>query len=354
MSEDVQPEVPSASSESPIAAVAATAHAFDMDTMSTKERQDAMFKGTLPKRIDKPAKVSVPPTEKPAAASTDASAGTEPDSESGEDEETLTPQERRKRNRNLRTEVVRLAERSKLLEAQLAESRKPAPTVPKEEAAKPTISSKRPRLNQFSGDDAIEKWEDAVIAYDEAEMDRRIEARFGKEKSSTAVAKLGDSWNSQVDTEKAAFKDYIQVADKAVVSPASLGVLKQHAQGAKILYYLGLPENQAEAKRIAEKTDIDGMSLDQIAKAINQPGMRDRFMRVQGRVEVEFDLIADKLANPPKRDVPRIISGAPEPPRKPGGNGTAISDPLKAALEKKDWETYNRLKAEQKIASMAR
>lgn len=347
---DAQPAAPSPAPEVPQGSAATftvpETPKYDTDGLSTAEKQARFAEGKFPKRVE--AKPAAAPTATPAGETPGTEAASETDDEEKPDE---TPAERRKRNRGLREELIRSNERNKILEAQIAESRKPAPAAPKDDPKPVTAPTKRPLLKDYSGENAVEKWETDLAAFSDAEMDRRIEARFGREKVTTQSTEASKSWNSQMDAERAIHADFDTVADRAIVSPAALRAITAHPKGAALLYALALPENAALAKKIFAKTDIDGLDPAALRKASANPAMRDRIQRAVGIAEAELDHLAERLATPPKDEPkPKTNTSAPDPARPAGGNGTAISDPIAAALKAKDWPTYNRLMDAKKLA----
>ncbi len=337
---------------------------YDMDSMDKDQRQALIAKGQFPKRVEKvAAKSTVPPAEtKPAESSPEAQKG--PEGAPGDDEEEkLTPAERRKANRNLRTELERANERAKVYQEELAALRGSAPAPRKDaEPVKPAVSQPKPRPNpsHFTGTTADEAWEKYVVAENEwmaDEITRRaadiVEARFAKESAKATAEKSVGTWNSQVQAAKAEYKDYDAVVGKLTVTPVLNEALTGHKDGAKISYWLGLPENAADLKSFIEETQVDGMNFEQLAAACaKNPGIRDRVLLAKGMAIAELNRIAMKLANPPAEVPPtpqpkeKTSTNMPPPAKAINGNAAAVVDPVAQALKSGNMAEYNRLQNE--------
>jgi hypothetical protein len=331
---DVQPAAPS-----PAPATIADAPQFDMDAMSYEERQKAFGKGQLPKRLPKPeAKPAAPPAEtKPADSSSDAQkspAGAPGD----DDEEALTPAERRKVNRNLRTELIKANERAKVLEEQLAAKQTSAPATPKVEPKPALTVAEKPLPDLQTYLDSGKSTEDWQMDFAEAVTERaltraekKVEERFGKFASENNQREFAKTLEGRIKEAKVKYPDFeakvLKNPNSPPASTAMLHAIRTRPDGMELAHYLA--EHPDDAAKIFKASAVDGP-------------------KSEARVEFEFDALAERLANPPQKPVETTETKAPPPPRPINGNGTAVADPLEAAMKANpiDWSLVNRIKNE--------
>ncbi len=345
MPEDVQPVA--APSVAPVALVAdAPAPQFDMDTMSAEERRANFAKGVLPKRLPKPeAKPSVPPTESTSAAvpTEETPAGTAPDSDHGDEEEPTneTPEEKKRRHRSLREEVKRVSreyERAqgelKALREQIAAKPTPAPAPAKAPASANGSELKKPRINDYPATpEGTAQWEDDIETY----YDKKADLREAKQRESQSLREKTTTIESRIKEAKAKYSDFedlvLNPTKSAAASHAMLETLKARPDGMDLAYHLA--KNPDESTRIFKLTEAKGP-------------------KSEARAELEFDLLAERLANPPKPPAEKKITSAPPPPKAVSGNGGGTADPLKTAQEigqrTGNWEPFNKLMNERKMA----
>ncbi len=300
-------DVSAAPSPAPVEPIAA---AFDQDALSKVERQKLAAKGQLPKRIE----TAKPAESQPAAEPSEAKAETAPESDNGDEEEILTPEARKKSNRDWRKEVVKAKdEQIAFLKEQLAAKSASAPT-PKETEAPKTGEITIPDLDDYLAEGKTAKqWQadyaKAVRAQAKADAEELFES---KSKTSTLASRIRDA--------KKEFKDFDALVLKgdAPASTAMIAAIQSREDGMKIAYYLA--QNPTEAERLSKLTTAQGP-------------------KSEARVDIEFDLISEKLAAPPAeppapKPVAKTLTSAPAPARPASGGGTAQADPLIAAFER--------------------
>ena len=307
------------------------------------ERAHYDLTGELPNEVETEAKPATPPVadEVPEESSPKATKG--PDLASGdEDPEQLTPAQRRANNRNLRNELIKANAEKELLKTQLAESRRSAPTVETPKVEAPKLPTGYPLLKDFTGDDALDKWQEAVIRYNESRHNSAVTEAVTKAMDQFELKQRAANWEGRLKAAKSEFKDFDAVAlsDKNPISFTGIRVLQAREDFGKIAYYLG--QHPEEAKRIADATTFendDKLNADPIKRA-----------KAEARLEAEYDSIARLLATAPTKktssvettDLPRPSSEVNLP-----GKATVAGDPIAQALKNKDFKTYSRLKNEE-------
>lgn len=306
--------VPSATPIETIAAV------FDQDSLTKAERQKLAAKGQFPKRVE-PAK---PAESQPATSAVKAE--TEPDSEPGDDEETLSPAERKKRNRGLRAELVRANERAKVLEEQLAASRKSAPAAPKEEV-KPAAASNDslPDLDEYiEAGKTAKQWQIDYAKAVRAQAKKDAQELLSQQREQQQKESKESTLQGRIKDAKKEFKDFedLVLNGDTPASDAMIAAMQSREDGMKIAYYLATHREESER-------------LFKLSSA--------KSPKSEARIDIEFDAIAEKLANPPPEPRPKTLTNAPAPPRPAGGNGAATADPLEAAIKAKDWKKMNQI-----------
>ncbi len=324
---------------SPAEPIVADAPQFDMDSMSREERQKAMFEGKHPQRLPKP---EAKPAEAPPATSA-APAETAPASDTGDEDAppNETPEQRRKSNKDWRQEVVRVKDDLiASLKSQLeAANRRSAPETPKAEA-KATVEDLEDDLDpeKYEGGPAgVKKLFADAIRIAETRALKKFKAEQATEREQQKITEQATTLEQRIANAKKKIPDFeAKVLNKENSPPASnamLGAIKLREDGLDIAYYLS--DHRDEAQRLFQLTAADGP-------------------KSEARIDLEFDLIAAKLAKPQEEapPAPKTITSAPPPPRKISGNGSAAVDPLDAALKAKDWPAYNRILAERKLAAL--
>lgn len=182
----------------------------------------------------------------------------------------------------------------------------------------------KPRMEDFTGPDAWEKYEAARDKYHEDLSDYK--ARKAKEEAiaefnaRSQQQKATDGWAQQCAEVRKNHADFDEVAfdDLVPVTDAMAHAVTRHKVGAEIAYYLG--SNPAEAARISRLET----PLEQVM-AIGEIGARLAGKQSAGEEETET-----KSAAPPSR--------APKPPtpvKRP--SSTAVPDLNDPKLDIKEW-----------------
>lgn len=152
-----------------------------------------------------------------------------------------------------------------------------------------------PKLSDFpAGDgqfDAI-KWSEAVVTWNEQQIDARVEQRLSKADQAREAVTVANSWQGRVDAFAATHPDFAAVTGnpRLPIDKPMADAIQRSELGADIFYHLG--KNPHEAARIARGTPQQ---------------QREAIIRLEGRVEALRGAPAPKPAA-------RARTAAPPPP----------------------------------------
>jgi hypothetical protein len=178
----------------------------------------------------------------------------------------------------------------------------------------------RPKASEFSGEDAIEKWEAALDIYEEKLADWKYdqkhtqrEARTREEQKAAEQNKRNETIESQwAEREKAARAKYPDYQEKVwdtkwpICTDAMRAYLAESESNAELAYYLG--SHHDEIMKIAALSPV-------------------RQVAALTKIEAGFETAA------PVIDHKRTLQNAPKPPADVGGRSGPVKDPLEAARE---------------------
>lgn len=202
---------------------------------------------------------------------------------------------------------------------------------PKDVKAEPSPAAqelKRPNVEEF---DNLEKYEQALDAYNDARTQQRIDEAIAKDRAERAREQVRTTLQQQIAEAKGRYENFAEVINPALqsltgsqaVAPAVKGMLESSPVMMDLLYTIG--EDAAELADFVKLAETDP------AKAIRK------------LVTVEA-LVMDKLRNgkseakePEKKATPvKPKTEAPAPPKEVGGRGSATEDPAMAAAGARD------------------
>ena len=231
------------------------------------------------------------------------------------------------RKKQLAAEIQDLLEQRRKLREEVS---KPAEAARAESqpAAKPPDRPKRPKLEQFEGDNAYEKYEDALDKYEEDLADWKVGQRIEAEKQAHARtqqqqtiaqrnAEVKKNWETRLADTKARHPDYMEVVKNGDIplNPIMDGYLLDSEIGPEVVYHLS--QHPEEAERIAK--------LSPFATA-----------RELAKLETQ---IGDSLKKQtPAR--PKIVTAAKKPPAELSGRNLGAEDEIQAAIETDDVGRY--------------
>lgn len=213
-----------------------------------------------------------PEHEGGADGSEGAQPGTPPGQQQQQGQEPGSEEERKsrteKRIEQLLTERASWRTRAQMLEAQLADSRRPqqpqpATGAPGQPPGQEELGEPDPTQFDLSTAEGTQKFSRALSAYNRQEAARliaaerqRMEQQFQQQ---LAGQQASASWEGTVGRARAAHQDYDQVAlhPDLPVSPETAGRLRQMQNGGEVLYQLG--KNPQLAARIYP---LSGAALD--------------------------------------------------------------------------------------------
>ncbi len=204
---------------------------------------------------------------------------------------------------------------------------------------------KRPKMADYNGPDAWEQFEDAKLDYAEkmadykaavaVRGDRKLRAEEAQKQQQETERKTRlEKWNKQLDSAVKAHSDWDDVVgsiSEMVREPkfsAGADFLIDSDQGAEVLHHLG--SNPDEAKQIAAMSPIKQVAaLAVIAHSLTKP------------------------ASPQKPPGPKKVTETPPPPTELSGRNQMPVDPVAAALDADDTETYIREMNAKELAAIA-
>lgn len=300
----------------------------DIAKFTDAERDSWLLKGTPLDHKEEKAAPSAPKGENPVP-------GSEPGSPNGKRDNADT------RKDELNREIRDLVKRKSELEAEVngkKDVKADPPPAPKKEAAKE--APKEPTDPGDFGESGL-TWEDhqkaaktyrsemAKYAREIAEYtanhvlqtEREAQAAKTKQDADNAAQETQEAgWRERADAVRAEHKDFDAVAfnKEIAINKVMDGFILDSDLGPRILYHLG--KNLDLAKEISQ------MSAYKTAGA-----MRD----------IERDLETTSKASTETTDPKAKV--APAPVRQLGGRNSAPPDPLKAAVDNSDFETYQSL-----------
>lgn len=256
--------------------------------------------------------------------------------------------EMRKELRERELALARAEAQRELLERQLAESRKSAPTTQKpQEERKAPERPKRPRLSDFED---IAAYETAMDSYEEAmEAHRRgeYEQRFQQQEHS----KIYRNWDDQQRAVAKKYTDYEQVTSVTPYSWATLLLFPDREDGAELAYYLG--KHPEDAKRISDLTEIPGNYRDvsEFLQAVQgNPRLALQYGEKRALARIELDAIARTLkgeTKPAPKPLPKPSSEVAVQPR-----GAPVGDEFTNIIETEDLQAYKRFQNRRDLERM--
>lgn len=175
----------------------------------------------------------------------------------------------------------------------------------------PSIFPPRPALEQF---ETTAQYEDALLTWHENKKMTMARVQYQRAEADTALM----TFNERADKLRAEHEDYDVVIETPVFSPVMRNTLLRSENGPEIAYYLGLPQNKAEADRIRN------MPLEMQPYEL-------------GRLETKF-----LLAKQTKK-----VPGAPAPIKPVGMTGAPEKDPSKMTTA--EWMKWDREKTIEKL-----
>lgn len=334
-----QPQQTETTHEPESSAAAEAGHEFeaaDFEGMTDAQRSEWLQTGKTP---TKPAEAKpaadgekTPPADgKPPEKKPESGPGKKLPGNKGEEVRVHTLLQERHRDR----------QRIQELEAQLAGGNKGAqpaasPTAPDGKPAAAVTELKPPVAPKLEDFGTWGEFMEAQNAYFEKLADFRADQKLADyKKSQEATVRDGKiaeqnkavekSWKTKVDTAISTHADFKDVA----FSPALGAIIPQGSvidafvlkspEGAEILYRLG--SDLGEAERIA--------GLDPIDQAIEL-----------GQIQAEIRGSAAPAKPPAGQATVKHVSSASPPPRELGSPKANVADPVEAALEGKDFSTY--------------
>jgi hypothetical protein len=324
-----EPKTPPAES-SPAAEAGEDFEAADFETMTDAQRSEWLETGKTP---TKQAKAKEPAAEgKPAE-------GAKPDQkpESGPGKKLPGNPGEQVRVHQLLQERHQNRTRIQELEAQLAGKAPKADSQPAPgKTATPPAPAKleapvAPKLDDFqTWGEYMEAQNAYVDKLTDYKADLRDQRRQQEAQAATARQQnetLAKTWNQKVTAATAKHADFEAVALSpalgAIIPEGSVidAFILESPHGAELLYHLG--SDLAEAERMAGLTPIQQA-------------------RELAKLESRFEVAPPAPGNEPKAETPpvRRVSQASPPARELDRPGSVQKDPIEAALDGKDFETY--------------
>lgn len=176
------------------------------------------------------------------------------------------------------------------------------PEPEKVEAKETPKETKRPKLDDFKGEDAVQKWEDAMDAYTKVEAKRIAAETFAElQKESnkkTADERAAEAWEEKVEAAKEKHDDFMEVTSSlnGKLTPVISQVLLKSEIGPEVGYFLA--SHPDELKKIAKIKDV----VD-VARAIGQ---------IEGYI-ADLETEDDSKQKEPAKKKETPVSKAPPP-----------------------------------------
>jgi hypothetical protein len=335
-----------------------------IDRLSPEARAQWQLTGEIPTDIKSSDAAPAETAESsPAPASepegTEGAPGTPAQEPDKQQPKPVSNRELRRVLRDRDREIERLqAEFDRFRSERDAERQRSAPPAEEKHETVPNGRPKRPRMKDFEGPDAIDKYEAAMEAYEIARdewHDRRIDERQTETRQGERIQ---DGWTSQQEQGRAKYKDFDQVAFSPDVpaSFSSIPRLKARKDGGEIAYFLG--KHKEIATRIAELTHVPGIDTpakyqDFLRRSMTDPRVAALRARAEALADAEFDRIAQELGKPAAEPKPSSPKPKPTAEVRVNARGSPVDDELSRAISTGDFVLYQKL-ANERDASRRR
>ena len=224
----------------------------------------------------------------------------------------------------LRRERRELAEENARLKAATQPKPDPAP----ETKAKPATADPdpKPRMRDFEGEDAIDKWEDAHLAWMERQIERKSNAaieRYKAESQQAEGTKATREMQKSLDTE---LKDWTATV---IGTTENAGILEA--------------VDEQLVDWIAGKGEVAMRGIYQVGKLSADEQAEFLSLPIDEQVAEILSLGKQKKSTGTPQPPSAIKRQAAPPPAHANGGTGAASDPIRAAVERGDMAEYSRL-----------